>query len=339
MKFRANCLALLLGACASTGVSEESPAEVVSPRPETAAPGEAINQVRYIVDEEVITDIDIDRMRENLDNLDKLNPSPKRNDKDTRTRAIETLIERAIVLREAREESIIVSDARVDNEMEKRRNLMGIADEDEFRRLVEKEAGMPYDRWREEMRYQYVRQQIIQIKIPVPQPTEQDVEEFYEKNKARFGMEVRFREILLRPKDGSLDDELRISKLARKIRGEISGNPKSFARIARSYAENLSPFRRQGGLQNYTPIQDVAERDRLLAGMVFRLPVGKLSDVFRNTKNEYMIVMVEGRRSVPLEKVRRLIHQRLFVEKERGAFEEWLEGRKKEVVIIEVKPS
>ena len=311
----------------------------------TTAPGVVVNNVDYIVGNIPITSLDVAAMKEEIKQSRK--KTRRRRWRSRRQReeqaaqlereAVNTLIARAILEREAQAESIIISEARVENEVEKRRGLSGINNEKEFRKEVEKQSGMPFDVWKKNLRFQLIRRQLIQIKLSVPAPSQTEIRDYYRKHRRKLGLELRFREIVLQPRNRKLEEEQRIATLARDIHQELQANPRSFSRVARRLPSNVSRRRFAGGLYDYMPIQEIAERDRLLAGVLYSLRPGQVSQVFRNPRNQYLIVRLEGKRPVPLSKVENGIRQRLYVEKEQEVFDNWIEERKKAVSIRKVQ--
>lgn len=288
---------------------------------EQTNPGEAVNRIEYVVGDVPITRMDIDQAMENL---------TRGRNKD---QAVELLITRAIVDMEARKQSIIVSDERIENEIEKRMEVSGIQDMDRFQKMVESKTRQSFRFWKEELRYELKRRQLLQISVNVPMPEQNEIQEFYRKNKQRFGYEVSYREILF-PSTGSISEEREISRKANNVYRRISLDPSSFSSVARNLRENISPMKNAGGLYTYQSIQEVASRSQILAGVIDRTSPGNVSRVFRDpATGRYMIVKVEGKRSISLERVEDLIRQRLYMEQEEEAFEDWIRQKKKETSI------
>ncbi len=301
----------------------KQPATVVDPGAKVE--GTIVNRIRFTVGDVPITDMDIAAMEKQILRM-PVRPGGKKKT------AVEELIERAIVDIEARAESIIVTDARIQTEMKRRMDSTGIATEDEFRKLVERETGLPFERWVDDMKYQFIRSQIVQVKLTIPQPEEKEIEEFYRKNRDRVGLEVMYREIAFRPRAGSIDDETRVSKMASDLVAKVR-TPAAFAAVAKSHPENVSAYRFNGGLVDYVPLQDIADNDRVLAGVLFGMGVGA-PQVFRDGGGRYVVIRIEDRRPVSYQKVRQLILQQLYFEKEIVALEKWIERRKKEVAVL-----
>ncbi len=293
--------------------------------------GEIVNKVVYIVGDVPITQLDVDQM---MDRIRRSKENPPRG-MSIRGYAKDKLVTRAIVNMEARKESIIVSDERIDNEIERRMDFTGMKDRDRFERTVEKQTGLSFEEWVDDMRFELKKRQIIQIKVTVPVPEKSEVVAFYNKNKSKIGFEVSYREIVLKPKRGSISDEKRISNLSRDLWRNLSRNPSSFSTVARNTSDNVSIYKSAGGLHPYEPLPEIARDNQILAGVLSRMKPGQVSTVFRDRANQYYIIKMEGLRPVPLEKVEGMIRQRLYFEKEDSAFEEWMNQKKKETSIID----
>lgn len=326
---------LLLSSCATPPEQAPgTPASDVSQKASEKASspsGEVINRIRFVVGDIPITEIDLDRMTKKM--RDTGSPEARRNPVEA---AKTELFTRALIEIEAKKESILVTEARMQHEVNRRMEASGITDETAFHKTVEKETGMPFDRWVDDLRYQIIRIQVMQIKLSVPQPSDAEIEKFYAQNRDKVGIEVSYREIVLAPRNSSIDEEARISAIARQLAGQITGNPARFAELARTTPENISPFRFNGGFHDYTPISEVAEQDRLTAGVVYALTPGALSPIFRNTGGRYCLVRLEGKRPMPLARVRDVIIQRLYIDKQEEAFVDWVKRRLKEVAITTI---
>lgn len=288
--------------------------------------GVILNRVRMVVGSISITQIDVENQMAQLRQSNR----PPRNLEQA---ALDRLITRAIVNMEAERESIIVSEARMENEIRRRQQATGIADQVEFQKTVARQTGSTFEIWVDDLRFEIIKRQLVQVKLTVPQPDEREVERFYRKNRNKVGTEIRYREMLFAPKNASIAEEQRVSNLAKQAHGRISANPRAFATIARSSPDNVSPLKAFGGLQDYLPIQEIAARDQILAGILFNYGAGQVPRPFRTSGNRYMVVYIEGKRPIPLAKVREQIRQRLYFDRENEVFDRWLEKRRKQVAI------
>lgn len=320
-------IALVTAGCKSSAkksdatlVEGTTPGKPVKP----VVDGERLNSVVMLVGNRPLTDIDYEEGLE----LVKLFKQGKTSTKEVE----EFLVEKSIVEQVAEEESIVVSDERLDHEVERRREMARESSEERFRGRIEHDTGVSFRSWRESLRYQLIRQQIVQIKVTIPQPDEREVEAFYKKNASRVGVELLFREIVF-PAAASISAEREIEALARRVHGQVAANPAGFGEAARALPENVSSYRAGGGLRMWTPIDEVAREDRILAGILYNMPQGSVSPVFRDASNRYRIVRLEGKRPVSLERIREMIRTQLFYEKADDSFARWLEEKKKNMVV------
>lgn len=286
--------------------------------------GEEINYIYMVVGKKAVTKLELDRITKLAGFISKI--------ENRKIKPEDFLIEKLIVEQVAEEESIIVNEERIKNEIEKRRLGANIKSMDEFQKVIEKETGLPFDLWKEVLRYQLLKQQIIQIRIPVPQPTEKEIEDFYRKHEREIGIEVLFREIIF-PKTYTIQEEKKIYEVVKDVYNQLQQNPNKFSEIARNLKENVSPYKYGGGIRLWIPITDIAQEDQIIAGAVFRLPVGSISPVFKNQNGQYVIVKVEGKRPIPLDKVQELIRIRLYYDKAEESFQNWIEQKKRDLII------
>jgi len=289
--------------------------------------GEQVNSIYMVVGKKAITKIEMERINKLVGFISKVE-NRKVNPEDF-------MIEMLIIEQVSEEESIIVNEERINNEIEKRRIAANLKTVDEFKNIIEKESGLPFDLWKDVLRYQLLKQLIIQIQILVPQPTEKEIEDFYNKHRKDIGIEVLYREIVF-PKTYTIQDEKNIYEIVKSTYNQIQGNPNSFAEIAKDLKENVSPYKAGGGIRLWTPIVDIAREDQVVAGALFQLPVGSISPIFKNQNGQYVILKIEGKRPIPLEKVQELIRSRLYYDKTEEAFQDWIKQKKQNLIIKKI---
>lgn len=286
--------------------------------------GEELNSIHSIVGKKAITKLELEKITKLANFLSK--------SENRKVTPEDFLTEKVIIEQIAEEDSIIVSEERLKTEIEKRRISSNISSNEEFKKNIEKETGLTFDLWKEILRYQLLKQQIIQIRVPIPQPTDKEIEDFYKKNSKQIGIEVLYREIIF-PKTNSIQEEKRIYQIASEIYQELQKSPEKFADLARSTKENISPNKAGGGIRLWTSIIDIAKEDPIIAGALFNTPINSITPIFKNQNEQYTILKVEGKRTIPLEKVRELIRMRLFYEKAEESFQKWLEEKKRNFII------
>ena len=314
---------------ANAGTAGAKGAKDVKGTAREAPAGEVVNRIRFVVGDLAITELDIEQMKVNIKYLQKGRLVPE----DARD-PVEELIKRAIVRIEATRESLLITDARIEHEITKRKEAAGVTSDADFQKLVEKQAGMPYSLWLEDMPFQIQKRQIIQLKVQVPPPTTRELESFYRKNRDKVGTEVAWREMMFVPHGAA--DEMRISGIARDVYNALRRNPGSFARVARTHPENRSRSAGAGGYHGYEALHDLARGNNRLAGVLYQMSPGQLAPVFVEN-GRYYIIRLEGRRATPFDNVRRLIQGRVMLEKEEQEFLHWIQKKKKEIAIVEIK--
>ncbi|MBW7857986.1 MAG: hypothetical protein H3C43_06810, partial [Leptonema sp. (in: Bacteria)] len=181
--------------------------------------GEKINGVKLLVGTRPITDIDFE---EGSSLVQLFKPG-----KVTAKQVEDFLVEKSIVDQVAEEESIVVGQERIDSEISRRMEMARETSEAAFKERIERESKVPFRLWQESLRYQMVRQQIVQIKVTIPQPDEKEIEDFYKKNANRVGVELLFREIVF-PPTTSIAAAREIESKARQVANQVMQNPASF---------------------------------------------------------------------------------------------------------------
>ncbi|WP_017850928.1 putative peptidyl-prolyl cis-trans isomerase [Leptospira interrogans] len=298
-------------------------------RPTHAA--ESLNRVIATVGTVSISELDLDDATEKYNRLQKhLKHEDYR--KSFRTRIIDFLIDRAIVDVVAEEESIQVNEQRVDSEIEKRMEVMGITNRKQFEKTMETSSGMPFELWATELPYQIKKGQLLQLKIAVPPPNEQEIRSWYNQNKDKVGFEIRYRIISIAPENDSIQEENRLYKEVSEIRKSILADPSSFALIAGS-PRNDPALRARRGMVEWISSFDLYKYSKITATIAAPLPNGGVSEVFRDERKRYCILKIEGKRPTPMENLRGGIQNILYRDKEEDTFHRWLKESRAEIPI------
>ncbi|MBE0425099.1 MAG: peptidylprolyl isomerase [Nitrospirae bacterium] len=154
----------------------------------------------------------------------------------------------------------------------------------------------------------------IELKTQV---TDQDVKDYYEKNKEDFAdiTQIRASHILVRTEGEAKKILERLKK------GE------DFAKIARDNSIDTGSAKNGGELGFFSSGQMVPEFERAAA----RLKVGELSEPVKTQFGYHIIKVTDKKAGKPLEfkEVQNLIFQRLTAEKQKAFFDSYIEGLKK----------
>lgn len=147
--------------------------------------------------------------------------------------------------------------------------------------------------------------------------TDQDVKDYYEKNKNEFAQisQIRARHILVKTEDEAKKILERIKK------GE------DFAKIAQTTSIDTGTAKNGGDLGYFSPGQLVPEFEEAAA----RLKTGEISQPVKTKFGYHIIEVIDKKMGKPVEfeRVKNLIFQRLSATKQKEAFDKYIENLKK----------
>lgn len=194
---------------------------------------------------------------------------------------------------------------------------------------VEKKEKIDFFSLFDEIKVKIAKEQIMSIAIGASPPSEDEAKKWYNANKTKLGFEVHVKHILIIPKGGSLTDEKEANKKAEQIRRDILSNPSSFESMAAQYSEDRGSAKNGGDIG----WQMLAQLDPYFAGNVYRMnKEGQISSVFKSGFG-YHIVKFLGRRPLTYDKVERMIMYKLYTENSQAQFRKWVNQRKNEASI------
>ncbi|WP_246050589.1 putative peptidyl-prolyl cis-trans isomerase [Leptospira langatensis] len=300
--------------------------------PRSAYSAESINRIIATVGSQSISELDYDDAQEKYSKLSRFLKNEDMR-KTLRTRIIDFLIDRAVVDSISEEESIQVNEKRLDSEIDKRMEMMGVSSRKQFEKAIEGSSGMTYDLWYSELPYQIKRTQLMQYKVPNIPPTEKDIRAWYNQNRDKVGFEIQFRQIVVAPANDSISEESRIHKEAADIRKSVQADPSSFSLVAGSARNNDPTLRARKGLVDWVSSFELFKTSRSVAAAASAVQVGGISDVFRDERKRYCIIKVEGKRPTPIDNVRQGIGNLLMREKEEDNFHKWVKDQRSHVPI------
>ncbi len=240
------------------------------------------------------------------------------------SRLLDKFIEEALVLQEAQEQSIVVSDEKVENHLKKTADRMHIGLK-EYKERIEKTENISIDVYKEEIRRSMITEQVMSLAIGVSPPSKKETMEWYKANKDKLGFEVSLRHILLKPKNATLAEEKRVNEEIKKLHQRILGG-ESFEAIASSYSEDPASARK-GGDMGWVVL---AELDPYFANQVYRMAqTGQGTGVVKSAYG-YHIVKLTGKRPISYESVEDKIINLLFQQKLAEQFVKWIHQRRRE---------
>lgn len=157
-------------------------------------------------------------------------------------------------------------------------------------------------------------QKEIESKVKV---SDQDVKDYYEKNKERFApvTQIRVSHILVKTEEE-----------AKKILERLKKGG-DFAQIAKKYSIDTVSAKNGGDLGFLSKGQMLPEIEEVAT----RLKIGEISEPIKTKSGHEIIKVTDKKRGqvVELEKVKNLISQNLLAEKQKNVFDSYVEGLKK----------
>ena len=221
---------------------------------------QSYEKVLAVVNSRAIMESDVNQKLERLKSLKKI-PDAKVNYE--KSRILDQMIEAEIIFETAQNESILLSDKRVVNQLEGAISKFfssRIADKKElaetvkkvslsmekfmenkfeanykvdpelqkFIDFIEKKEKIDFFSFFDEIKVSIAREQIMSVAIGANPPSAEEARKWYNGNKSKLGFEVLSKHILIIPKSGSLADEKAANTKADDIRKQIMANPASF---------------------------------------------------------------------------------------------------------------
>jgi len=245
-----------------------------------------------------------------------------------RSRLLDRFIEDSIVLQEAEQQSIVVSDEKVTNHIKKLMARMNIASMEDFKKRVEKVENVPFDEYREDVRKSLITEQVMSLAIGVTPPSRKEAMDWYNANKAKLGFEVNVKHILIRPKNASLAEEKRVIAEINALRQRVLRG-ESFEQLAAAHSEDPGSARKGGAIG----WMSLAELDPYFANQVFQMREGQLSGAIKSGFG-YHLVKFLGKRPVTFDSVEDRIVGMLFQQKLAEQFAKWVVQRRRESEVI-----
>jgi len=241
--------------------------------------------------------------------------------KQLRKQLLESLVSSELLYQASQKAGIVVPDDAVTQQL---RSLQGrFASGEEFNKFVQGQ-GITLADMKERMRRNLSTEQLVKKEVkPPPSPSDTEIADYYQKNKARMRREeaVKLSEIFVRADSRtSPDARTKARQKIESILKEVRGG-KDFATLARQHSE--SPDATQGGEMGYVTRNGTLPA---LASAAFPLKTGETSDVVE-TPFGYHILKVTERKpagDVTLKEAKPQISKIVSDQKERAAFNAYL---------------
>ncbi len=203
--------------------------------PKISSPTLMSEKIEAKVGREIITSSDIQSMMKALSIASKGEPETV-----ARKRALDSLIERALVRTYLEKAGAPVSDQEIDQRINSIKSSNGISSNDDFKAMLASQ-GMTFDQFKEQIRFQLEQMQFINFMRRQAQRTidDKDLRDFYQKNKEAYASnyEVDLQECVL-PYGAD-------PKSAESLATNFQKKPETFDQCVKKYSQ--SPSTSTGG--------------------------------------------------------------------------------------------
>ncbi len=247
---------------------------------------------------------------------------------EARKKVLDSLIEKVLLLREAKRIDISVSDDEVDSAVEKVKTENKLTQEALLTALARE--GITFDRYREEVRAQIVRSKVIDKRVrAVIDVSDEDILIYYERNRDEFSTdeEIRARHILfLVPREAGEERRLAIENRAAEVLALVRAGG-DFAELARTYSEG--PSAPEGGELGFFRREDMV---KAFSRAAFALEKGEISNLVLSPFGYHIIEVLDkrGGTALPFEEISQKIKARLYGEELNREIKAFIEQLKEE---------
>lgn len=299
--------------------------------------GEIIDRIAAIVNEDIITLSDVEKLRESFyrSRLEENDWLSKEFDLlDARLVVLNTLIEEKLVDQEANRLGIRVTEKQVKDAVESFRKQRGWS-QSQLEMALQAE-GLTREDYREEVVKGLKRNRLVNrvIKSDI-EIEEEDIRTYYEThlNDYLADESIRISHILLPcPPNPTQENEEALLSMAKDILKRVK-NGEDFAALAHEYSQT-TPGVREGDLGSFKK----GEMIPTLENIAFSLRVGEVGGPIRTPEGVVLIKVTDkkGANPIPLAKIRKRVEKDCYSNEAERRYRQWLNKLKKRA-FIEVK--
>jgi putative peptidyl-prolyl cis-trans isomerase len=240
-----------------------------------------------------------------------------------KSQVLDSFINESLLLQTAEEESIIISDKKVDNHIKSIMRRMNFYSVKKFKRYIIRKEKITWAEYRRQIKISLLTQQIMTYAINFTPPSDQEARAFYNKNRKHF-VEVNVQHVLVKPKNSSFAEEKRVNKKIERLRSRVLKG-ESFSKLARKHSQ--CPSAKQGGSLGWTLLMNL---DPYFANTAYQMQKrGQISSVIKSSFG-YHIIKYHGRRYAPFANVKDQIFGMLANQKRQMQFKSWVKRRREQ---------
>ena len=266
---------------------------------------EPLDRIRAIVDDEVITEYELERAFVPLSGLGHSILDEGEREKwfaEKRKEALEELINTLLLLSEARKMDLDVPPQRVAEHMQQLRAQNQLATDADLEKFVQMQGFRNKEHYQEHVEREMLRTDAVRYKIASRiRPSSDDVQRVFlrDYHGGKGQTEIHAQHIMIKVPQLVTPRQIReISEKIHRIRDMALTEQKTFEALAREFSEDLNgPHGGDLGWFSRCVLEPMFERE------AFGLKVGEISKVVQTSKG-YHVIRVLDRRTAPLGDVK-----------------------------------
>jgi peptidyl-prolyl cis-trans isomerase SurA len=327
------CLFMASGCSKKAGVvkKEPEPAAVVKetkpkvePPPRIIVSGKAVNAIAAIVNDELITLSDVNRLAQPM-----ISEAAKKTSLDDTARsqikrmALEQLIEKKLVEQKIKELNIKVGEEEIRQAIDDVKRQNNMASQEVFLSALASQ-GMTFDQYKAQLQEQIEKLKLVSMEVRSKiQVGESEMREYYETNRVKYSEDETFRarHIFIRTNEKAAPEDIKRSMTTALMVLAEAKSGKDFAELAKSYSEDPAARKDGGNLGVFKKGDMMPELETAILSM----KPGEVSELVY-TPSGFHIVKLEERISgimKPFDKVKAEIEDAIYRKKSEDRFNQW----------------
>ncbi len=287
---------------------------------------EVVNRVVAIVDEDVITSLDLDRairrLKMDMARMEAMQQGGGVPPTQVRRMALERMIDEKIFAKEVKKAGLAVSDEELDHFIARIKQANNLSDEDFVASLSRQ--GMTLEEYRDDLRKDVLKQRLINQAVRKQVVvSDAEVEKYYKEHYEQYQNmdEVNMRAIFLRvDPEAGLNAENAVRQQAENILARVKKG-EDFGRLAQQYSQG--PGAERGGRLGQVKASDLLPSMRQALG---ELKPGQTSEVLQIPQGFVIMQLIDrsGDKSVALAEVKEQIRNKLEQQLIEQRFKDWI---------------
>jgi peptidyl-prolyl cis-trans isomerase SurA len=297
-----------------------------------AAEEVVVNRVVAIVDDEVVTSMELNRairrLKMDLARMEAMQQAGGMPPAQIRRMALERMIDEKIFAKEVKRVGLVVSDEELDHYIARIKQNNNLTEEDFVASLSRQ--GMTLQEYRDDLRQDILKQRLINQEVQKQVVvTDAEVEEYYKKNYEQYQNmdEVNMMAIFLKvdPQAG-LTAENAVRQQAENILQKIKAG-EDFGKLAQQYSQG--PGAEKGGRLGPVKSSDLLPSMRQALG---ELKQGQVSEVLQIPQGFVIMKLVDrsGNKELDMTQVKEQIRSKLGQQKTEKIFKDWMKKLRSE---------